>query len=99
MSEERLTTEGLPIPMEGIAEVILRDESMGAEISNPLEFLRLIGSQNHGYIRECFTILEDARAGGIESGELAMMTLGFAYGYEILRRQGESYKLEDQLSD
>ena len=92
--EERFTPEGLPIVQEGIAEVILRDESMGSAINNPIEFWRLIGSKDLQYVKECHTIMEDARKSGFSADDLALMSLGFAYGYEILRRQGESYQIE-----
>lgn len=106
MDKNRWTKEGLPIVGERIIEVMLRDfGKRGGEGKKSVkrwidELINGIKIENRGYYEGMLKITDDYRGtncSDCSDEEARAVIVGFLYGYELLRRSGETNKLEDSI--
>lgn len=99
---ERQTPDGLPVLQEGILDVLQRDSRQYASEKKTQKFLedikRRIEHENPLYLEEIKRHARDTLSNGLSQDVAIGIIIGAETGYELLRRQAEANKLNEELS-
>ena len=91
--------DGLPILREETVEIFLRDLKLRGEPDLFNEILSKMKIVNRNYSRAILKIGEYLEADGVSKPEIALFLKGILCGYDLLRRQRETFDLEDSRYD
>jgi len=97
MTEQpKYTRERIPILTKDISDVFARDLALGRV--KDTELIARINAENPLIAQYIGIFVENLRRRGLDLTAAREVAKGLIYQYEMLRRQGEAYRLEDSVN-